>query len=71
MHLILDDYFLAYSEGKKELTIPLTQPIALGGILAMAKIPAWEHFQLTINEQPVSDLAVEVTDGDEVRILPR
>jgi hypothetical protein len=70
MRFLLDDYFLAYTDGKKELTFPLVQPVLLSEILEKASIPLWEHYQLTVNGQPVADLATQVTDRDEVKIMP-
>lgn len=71
MRVWIDDYILAYSDGKKELNFPLAQPVALSEILTMGDIPVWESFQLSLNQQPVTDLAIQVSDVDEVRILPR
>jgi hypothetical protein len=70
MRFLLDDYFLAYTDGKGELNVLLAQPVLLSEILEMASIPLWEHYKLTVNGQPVTDLATQVTDGDEVKILP-
>ena len=70
MRFLLDDYFLAYTNGKKELTFQLAQPVPLSEILSMAGIPIWEHFQLILNGLPATDLATQVADGDELKILP-
>jgi hypothetical protein len=70
MRFLLDDYFLAYTDGKKELAFPLSNPLPISEILAMANIPVWDHYQLSLNGQPVTDLTTQVSDGDEMKISP-
>jgi hypothetical protein len=68
MRLLLDNYFLAYTDGQKELEFPLTAPTALSEVLALAGIPAWESHRFTVNGQPADDDALLVTDGDVVQL---
>jgi len=69
MRLSLDNYFLAYTDGKSELEFPLTAPTALSEILTLAGIPAWESHRFTVNGQPAADDSMQVTDGDVVQLL--
>ncbi len=68
MRLSLDNYFLAYTDGKKELEFPLTAPTALSEILTLANIPVWESHRFTVNGQPAADDAVQVMDEDVVQL---
>ncbi|MBN2258896.1 MAG: hypothetical protein JW704_13955 [Anaerolineaceae bacterium] len=70
MRFLLDDYFLAYTDGKRELDLPLSQPVPLSEILEMANIPVWEQYQLVVNGKTDMDLARTVNDEDEVKIIP-
>ena len=69
MRLSLDDYFLAYSDGKKVLELPLSAPTALSEILTLAGIPAWESHRFIVNGEPVADDTMLVIDGDVVQLL--
>jgi hypothetical protein len=70
MRFLVDDYFLAYTDGKKELELTLAAPVPLNELLSLAQIPAWEPHQMIVNGQPAADDAVQVTDADEVKISP-
>ena len=69
MRLSLDNYFLAYSDGKKELEYPLSEPTALSEILTLTGIPAWESHRFMVNGEPAADDTVLVIDGDVVQLL--
>ena len=69
MRLSMDNYFLAYTDGKKEFEFPLTAPTALSDVLTLAGIPVWESHRFTVNGQPAPDDAMQVTDGDVVELL--
>ena len=68
MRVWVDDYFLAYTDGKREQEFHLAEPTPLSGILSSMHIQAWETPTVTINGQTCTDLATLVADQDEVHI---
>ncbi|GEM_PF-4049787 len=68
MKLSVDDYYLAYTDGKRELEIHLAGPTAISEVLASVHIQAWENPIVTINGRSCPDLSTLVTDQDEVHV---
>jgi hypothetical protein len=68
MRIWVDDYFLAYTDGKREQEIHLPGPTPLSDVLSSLHIQAWENPTVTINTRICTDLSTVVTDQDEVHI---
>jgi hypothetical protein len=68
MKLIVDDYYLAYTDGIREQQIHLEQPAVLSDVLSNAHIQVWEIPTVMLNGQICADLSTLVTDQDEVQV---
>jgi hypothetical protein len=68
MRVCVDDYFLAYTDGKREQEIHLAEPTPLSDVLSSMHIQAWENPTVAINGQNCTELAMLVADQDEVNI---
>jgi hypothetical protein len=68
MRVWVDDYYLAYTDGKQEQEIHLADPTPLSDVLSSMHIQAWENPAVTINGRSCPDLSTLVTDQDELHI---
>jgi len=61
---------IAEQQGRREVELALDGKLTLAALLASLDIDSEGSFLLAVNQQQVDDLSIQITDGDEVAIMP-